>query len=317
MRVSVVIPAYRAEPFLAETLKSVHAQTLQPHEIIVVDDASGDATAEIGRAGGARVVVLERNSGVSVARNEGVRNTSGDVIALLDADDHWDPRHLEVLSGLLHRHPGAAVAFGRARLYGDLDMLTRICIPEDTTCDAFLASARVNLAQPSASLIRREAFDGVGGFDADYRYAEDFDFWLRLAQLFPFVNTYEVTSFYRIDAAGKARRKGADREWQCRSRHRMWQNLGESTVAERRTQLERIMLEEWQEHLQNAWYDADRATFERILGVAELVPGSASAAEHWRQRRRWFWARRAWNELPEQLRSRLKRRPGEASHSHV
>src|SRR5580704_10336845 len=87
MKISVVIPAYNATPFLARCLKSVFAQTLKPEEVIVVDDKSTDNTAAMAEALGAKVVRREINGGLSAARNSGIQNASNEWIALLDADD--------------------------------------------------------------------------------------------------------------------------------------------------------------------------------------------------------------------------------------
>ncbi len=94
MKVSVVIPAYNAARFLPRCLNSVFAQTLQPAEVIVVDDGSSDDSAEIARKLGA-LVVSRPNGGLSAARNTGVRRSSSEWVALLDADDMWQPEKLQ------------------------------------------------------------------------------------------------------------------------------------------------------------------------------------------------------------------------------
>src|SRR5262245_7589054 len=91
--ISVVIPTYNAAAFLAEALESVRAQTRVPAEVIVVDNGSTDASAELAEAAGARVLRLER-PGVSRARNAGIRAATQQWIAFLDADDLWQPDKL-------------------------------------------------------------------------------------------------------------------------------------------------------------------------------------------------------------------------------
>src|SRR5580698_3310993 len=93
MKISVVIPAYNAAHFLPRCLNSVFAQTLQPAEVIVVDDGSTDDSADVARKLGARVV-SRLNGGLSAARNTGVHNSSSEWVALLDADDMWSPEKL-------------------------------------------------------------------------------------------------------------------------------------------------------------------------------------------------------------------------------
>src|ERR1700757_37711 len=93
MKISVIIPAYNAAHFLPRCLKSVFAQTLQPAEVIVVDDGSTDDSADVARKLGARVV-SRPNGGLSAARNTGVQSSTSEWIALLDADDLWAPEKL-------------------------------------------------------------------------------------------------------------------------------------------------------------------------------------------------------------------------------
>lgn len=95
MKVSVIIAAYNEERYLSDCIESVMKQTYPVEEIIVVDDGSTDSTVKIAHAFGLPVHVIQQtNSGVSVARNNGIENASGDLIAFLDADDIWRPDKL-------------------------------------------------------------------------------------------------------------------------------------------------------------------------------------------------------------------------------
>ena len=95
-RVSVIIPAYNAAATIAGTVESVLAQTCQDFEIICVDDGSTDATVAIIKQFGERVRLIEQaNSGPAAGRNNGARNSSGEYLAFLDADDLWAPQFLE------------------------------------------------------------------------------------------------------------------------------------------------------------------------------------------------------------------------------
>src|SRR5262249_15019068 len=124
--VSVVVPAYNAERTLRETLDSVLGQTLQDFEVLVVDDGSSDATAAVARdAGDPRVRVLSvPNGGVARARNLGIQEANGDLIAFLDADDLWRPRKLERQVEALEARPRAGMSFTAAlRIDADGDPL--------------------------------------------------------------------------------------------------------------------------------------------------------------------------------------------------
>ena len=110
MRVSTIIPAYNSANWIAQAIESVQAQTYPSDQIIVVDDDSSDDTAEVAEASGAEVLRMPKNGGSPAARNMGLSHASGDVIALLDADDYWAPIHLEILTSLFEAHPEASVA---------------------------------------------------------------------------------------------------------------------------------------------------------------------------------------------------------------
>lgn len=173
MRISVVIPAYNAQPFISATLKSVLSQTCPVLEIIVVDDGSTDDTVRIAASVGV-TVIQQANSGPAVARNIGVTAARGDWIALLDADDRWFPDKLQrqcllsssadiIYSGLLLEHESdgstsSAPALGASKLWPTL--LYR------------------NPISPSTVLARRDLLlqipftPGRGG-------CEDWDCWVR------------------------------------------------------------------------------------------------------------------------------------------
>src|SRR5262245_28337071 len=105
--VSVVIPAYNAEAYIATSLRSVTAQTYRNLEIIVVDDGSRDATATIVRSLAAddpRIKLQQQqNAGVAAARNRGIEASSGDLVAPLDADDLWQPSKIERQVAVMQR----------------------------------------------------------------------------------------------------------------------------------------------------------------------------------------------------------------------
>jgi hypothetical protein len=108
--VSVILAAYDAQPFIAETLASVRAQTARPAEVIVVDDASHDQTASIAESFGA-TVLRNRHGGPALARNVGIRAASSEWVAFLDADDLWLPGKLEAQWAAVEACPAADFIF--------------------------------------------------------------------------------------------------------------------------------------------------------------------------------------------------------------
>ncbi len=120
MRFSVVIPAFNASKTIEQTLRSVFAQSLQPFEILVMDDGSTDKTSSILKSYESRVQAYrQENSGVSVARNTLSQMAKGEIIAFLDSDDLWHPRYLETQAKLIGWNPHAVAYFtGHVNFYG-------------------------------------------------------------------------------------------------------------------------------------------------------------------------------------------------------
>lgn len=124
MRVTVVIPAYNRAHLIGRAIRSALDQTLPPDEVVVVDDGSVDGTAAVveglRRADRrVRLVVSTRNAGVSAARNLGVREASGDLVAFLDSDDAWTPNHLADCVSFLRDSPELDVVFADTRVVAD------------------------------------------------------------------------------------------------------------------------------------------------------------------------------------------------------
>jgi glycosyltransferase involved in cell wall biosynthesis/SAM-dependent methyltransferase len=189
--ISAVIPLYNGSKFIEAALLSVFAQTLSPAEVIVVDDGSTDQGPAVVKAMSERypITLLTRpNGGQSSARNFGVAQSSGELIALLDQDDIWYPGHLEALvRPFVERRAGAAPGW----VYSDVDEIDAdgqmICqavlrtLPTEHPKRNLFACLREDMyVLPSASLISRKAFDEVGGFDERLSGYEDDDLFLRL-----------------------------------------------------------------------------------------------------------------------------------------
>jgi len=191
---SVIIPAYNAEPFIAATLKSVQAQTFRNIEILVVDDGSTDATAEIaGRfvAEDSRFRVLTKpNGGVGSARNRGLAEARGGFVAFLDADDLWHPEKLKAQFDALNR-TGDVAAFS---LHVSIDRTGRF-LGASTRWPFEIFPLPVHMVlrpvgNGSSLMVRRDVALSVGGFDEDFVKrglggCEDLDFELRVAACHP------------------------------------------------------------------------------------------------------------------------------------
>jgi glycosyltransferase involved in cell wall biosynthesis len=181
MKISVIIPAYNAELYIAKAIESCLSQSYAPHEIIVVDDASTDGTAVIAESfpQPARVICLSENMGVSVARNRGVQASTGDWLAFLDADDWFLPEKLELQRRCALQNPHAELIYTGYRIIS--------CDGSEYDGRFFWPSELMPMLRYRSRLcacsvmLRRDAFDAVGGFDPALRTAEDWDMWLRIA----------------------------------------------------------------------------------------------------------------------------------------
>jgi glycosyltransferase involved in cell wall biosynthesis len=155
----------------------VLGQTHRDVEVIVVDDGSTDGTATALDAIDRRVRVVPRpHGGPAAARNTGIREGRAPILAFLDSDDRWQPRHLEEALSLLELHPGTVLACTGGATAGD-DALRR---PAAIT-RAAPAVLLGGMIYTSAVAVRRSAVEAVGGFDELLPVAEDCDLWYRLS----------------------------------------------------------------------------------------------------------------------------------------
>lgn len=178
-RVSILLPCFNDGAFIDDAIASVLAQTCQSVEVIVVDDGSTDP-ATLGRLASYRApairVLHTANRGLPAARNHAARHASGGVFCALDADDRLAPSWLEKGLRVLDDRPGVAFVSHWLETFGDERWTWT---PETCDLPALLARNTVN----GAALVRREAFEAVGGYDESMREGcEDWDFWLRLVE---------------------------------------------------------------------------------------------------------------------------------------
>ncbi len=198
-RVTVAIPAYNAAEFLGETLASVRQQTYRDFEIIVVDDGSTDATASLAEAvPGTRVLRRDRG-GPAAARNDAVAAGTGELIAVVDADDLWLPTKLARQIDVLDREPEAVLASTGVESIGATSGRGATPLAGEVTA-ALIAD---NFITNSTVVMRRTALEQVGGFDTDPGLVsvEDYDLWLRLSLIGLFAVVPEVMVQRRVHEA--------------------------------------------------------------------------------------------------------------------
>lgn len=176
MKISVVIPAYNAAASIKAAIESCMAQTVQPHEIIVVDDASTDNTVEIAqRYDGITLLQQTENAGPSAARNRGWDEATGNIIAFLDSDDRWLPHKLAIVSDIFMKHSEVQYMGHPYLLPGNASV---IHATGDLSAKSYASILLKNPYQPSCITARRSVPER---FDESYRYCEDHELSLRLA----------------------------------------------------------------------------------------------------------------------------------------
>ena len=269
--IAAVVPCFNGERYLAGALASIRAQTRPADEVVVVDDGSTDDSARIAESSGA-LVVRQANAGEAAARNAGLRVVTSDLVAWLDADDRWRPRHLEVVGGLLERTPDAVAAFGAVQRTGTRGGVLLGHVPPGGAASCLAEAFDDWLHTTIASVTRREALLEVGGLDVSERYAVDFDLWLRLARRHRFTATHEVTSEWRWhDTQQSAHR---DRQLAAVYRYRRrfldtLRNEGQTALAEAFEQrLARVWVRDVRVHTR--W--EDRAVLRLLRELGPTIP---------------------------------------------
>ena len=213
-RVSVVVPAWNAERFIEATLASALSQTFRDIELLVIDDGSKDQTAAVVRriaSGDSRLrLIAQDNTGLAGARNRGIRESRGELIAFLDHDDLWHPDKISLQVAALDAHPLA----GLASCYSAV-------IDEEHRCLGWRFGGKANgnvydevlvwdmISGGSVALIRRAAFDRVGHFDETLPMRSDWDMWIRIARHFHFATVPRTLVGYTRSKLGLSR--GYDR----------------------------------------------------------------------------------------------------------
>jgi glycosyltransferase involved in cell wall biosynthesis len=181
--VSVIIPTYNRDAMVSEAVASVFEQTFKDFELIVVDDGSTDGTASLlSRFGSSLRPLQQEHRGVSAARNRGVAEARGELIAFLDSDDLWLPEKLAVQVSYLRTFPRAALChteeiwLRRGRRVNPRRRHAKAAGKD------FVRLLRESLISPSAVLIRRPVLEEAGGFDESLPACEDYALWLKLAR---------------------------------------------------------------------------------------------------------------------------------------
>ena len=184
--VSVIIPTYNRGWVLKEAIDSVLAQEFKEFELIVVDDGSTDNTGEILDSYEQDIIVLRQsNKGVSAARNRGITEAAGRLVAFLDSDDLWLPRKLTSQVDFFNLNPAAVI-----NQTEEIWVRNGVRVNPKTRHHKFSGmiferSLALCLVSPSAVMIKKNLFSEVGVFDENLPACEDYDLWLRISCRYP------------------------------------------------------------------------------------------------------------------------------------
>ncbi|MEA4851346.1 MAG: glycosyltransferase family A protein [Paludibacter sp.] len=210
---SVIIPLYNKAPYIEKAIRSVTAQTCRDFELIVIDDGSKDGGFETAKKLldvltpplGGWGATCQKNQGVSVTRNNGVKLAKYDYIAFLDADDWWAPTYLEGMKNLIAQYPEAGI-------YGSsyFKVKNGKYIPANIGVEAGFQQGLINYFQvyaktlwmplwTGATVIKKNIFHENNGFKPTLKLGEDFDLWVRAALKYPVAFLNKPLAYYNQD----------------------------------------------------------------------------------------------------------------------
>jgi len=204
--VSVILPVFNGQRYLAEAIESALAQTRPPLEILVVDDGSTDGSARVAQEAADRDgrirCVSQSHAGIGAARNAGVGLAQGDYLAFLDADDVWAPEKLALQRAVFDRDPGVDLVFGHVIQFLSPELSQeqrRVIHCSDAAMPAYVAGTL---------LVSREVFRRVGPFDTALRVGEFLHWYQRAADLhLEMCMLPDVLLKRRIHASNQGRRE--------------------------------------------------------------------------------------------------------------
>jgi glycosyltransferase involved in cell wall biosynthesis len=203
--VSVIIPCYNGEAYLAEAIESALAQTYQLVEVIVVDDGSTDRTPAIAHKFPVRYI-RQYNRGLTETRNRGIRESKGDYLVFLDADDRLRPEAIETGVCVLVERPECAMVVGDHVFVSEDGSHLRDSRKNCLVAAHYEALLKSNFIEMISSvLFRRSVVEQVGAFNTGLRVAEDYELYLRIARDHPICCHRSVVAEYRLHQTNASR----------------------------------------------------------------------------------------------------------------
>lgn len=200
--VCVVVPAYNPGPYLRSALESIVAQTYPHWEAVVVDDGSSEDLSWVDTLHPRIRRVRQPNGGLSSARNKGIRETTGELVAFLDADDLWLPDKLQRQVEALATSPVSLVSTGFVVVDSEGAELSGGFVGY---ADSYEELLQGNGICASTVVVRRSALEECGDFDPTLAQCEDWDMWLRIARHHQVAKMTDVLARYRVHGGNMTR----------------------------------------------------------------------------------------------------------------
>lgn len=188
-RVSVIIPCYNREKYIAQTVDSVFEQSYPDIELIVVDDGCTDGSRDVLESYSKRLRILEHpgrvNRGQSAAINLGLAVATGEYIAVLDSDDLFSPDKIKIQTEYLNSNPTVGFVYANGMIIDDSGRQEYLIFPPGHLPPDGPEPVLLNcfISLPSNALVRRVLYEKAGGFDVSLRAAQDHDMLLRLLEI--------------------------------------------------------------------------------------------------------------------------------------
>jgi glycosyltransferase involved in cell wall biosynthesis len=212
--VSVIIPTYNRESFIAECVESVLAQTFSNFELIVVDDGSTDRTETVVGGYSDKIRYLRQEQrGPAAARNSGIRNASGEWLSFLDSDDLWLPNKLEFEMEYVSKNPNMRICYSEEIWYRRGRRVNPAQKHRKYSGWIYRKMLPLCIVSPSSVMIHRSVLEKVGLFDEELPACEDYDLWLRIGSRYPIALIPEALIIKRNGHEGQQSQKywGMDR----------------------------------------------------------------------------------------------------------
>ena len=212
---SVIVPLYNKALYVRHALESIAAQTFRDYEVIVVDDGSTDNSLEV--VSGLKIedrrlkILTQSNSGVAVARNNGVTASKGEYVCFLDADDWWEVGFLKAMDDAIKQYPQAGLYATSYNIVRNSQPWMPLKGMKAGVIDYFKSYYFNSYAMPvwtGAVCIPRKVFEKLGGFNPMLKMAEDFDLWVRIALKYPVYFINQPLANYNQDVQVKWRAIG-------------------------------------------------------------------------------------------------------------